>query len=310
MSTVLATTSGRRLPEPERASGIAQLVGGELHGEDLTILAVAAVHEAEASDLAYLDRGAPGRAGVLLARAAIPGRSVIVVDDPLSAMCLVLNALLPEESFVGCVHPGASVSPDAILDPGVVIGAGCVVGAGTHIFPNVVLYPRTKIGRNCRIHAGTVIGADGFRYHATQTGPLKVPHVMGVEIGDDVEIGANCTIDRGFLSNTTLGDGCKLDNMVHIGHNCALGKYVVIAAQTGVSGSCTIGDGAQIGGQVGVADHTTIGAGARIGAQSGLHGEIPAGETWLGTPALPISIMRRVYAMTKDLPAMWRSWAN
>lgn len=303
-------TAGRELPAATCASAIAQMVGGELHGEDLAIRAVAAVHEAGQADLAYLERGFPGRAGVLLARMDISGRSVIVVDDPLSAMCTVLTALLPEESFAGTVHPSASVSPDATLDPGVVIGPGCVVGAGTHLFPNVVLYAQTQIGRNCRVHAGTVIGADGFRYHATRTGPLKVPHVMGVEIGDDVEIGANCTIDRGFLSNTTIGDGCKLDNMVHVGHNCTLGKYVVIAAQTGVSGSCKIGDGVQIGGQVGVADHTTIGAGAKVGAQSGLHGEIPAGETWLGTPALPISIMRRVYAITKDLPAMWRSWGK
>ncbi len=290
------------------AIAVAALSGGALAGEDRPITGVSTVEGAGPADLAYFERGNPGAAGVLLARAPIEGRTVIVVADPLAAMCTILAASLPEPEFSGAVHPSAKVDATAVLDPGVVIGADCVVGAGTHLFPNVVLYARTRVGAGCRIHAGTVLGADGFRYHATARGPLKVPQVGGVVLGDGVETGANCTIDRGFLGDTRVGDGCKLDNMVHIGHNCTLGRFVVIAAQTGVSGSSRIGDGVLIGGQVGVADHTTIGPGARIGAQSGLHGQIPAGETWLGTPALPISVMRRVYAMTKDLPAMWRAW--
>lgn len=290
------------------ASALAALTGGVLTGEFRRVTGVKPLDRAGPDDLAYLDKGPPGDAGVLLARAPIEGRTVIVVPDPLAALCVVLDHFLPEPPFAGAVHPSAKVDPTAILDPGVVIGADCEVGAGTHLFPNVVLYARTRIGARSRVHAGSVIGADGFRYHATTRGPLKVPQAGGVVIGDDVEIGANCTIDRGFLSNTTIGPGCKLDNMVHIGHNCTLGSYVIIAAQTGVSGSSQVGDGVLIGGQVGIADHTVIGAGARIGAQSGLHGTIPPGETWLGTPALPVAVMRRVYAMTKDLPAMWAGW--
>lgn len=290
------------------AAQVAERVGGHLEGPDRAIAAVATIEAAESLDLAYLERGSPGAAGVLLSKHALPGRTVVVVPDPLAALCQLLEHWFPEPAFEGAVHPTAVVHPTVVLDPGVVVGAFCVVAEDTHLFPNVVLYPRTRIGRGCRIHAGSVIGADGFRYHATASGPLRVPQVGGVVLGDAVDIGANCTIDRGFIGDTVLGEGCKLDNLVHVGHNCTLGRYVVVAAQTGISGSVRIGDGVLIGGQVGVADHTTIGDGARIGAQSGLHGKIPAGETWLGTPALPIATMRRVYALTRDLPAMWRAW--
>jgi UDP-3-O-[3-hydroxymyristoyl] glucosamine N-acyltransferase len=290
------------------AEQVAERVGGELVGPDRAIAAVATIEAAESPDLAYLERGNPGAGGVLLAKHTLPGRTVVVVADPLAALCQLLEDWFPEPAFEGAVHPTATVHPTAVLDPGVVVGAFCVVAQDAHLFPNVVLYPRTRIGRGCRIHAGSVIGADGFRYHATARGPLRVPQVGGVVLGDAVDIGANCTIDRGFIGDTVLGDGCKLDNLVHVGHNCTLGRFVIVAAQTGISGSVRIGDGVLIGGQVGVADHTIIEDGARIGAQSGLHGTIPAGETWLGTPALPIATMRRVYALTRDLPAMWRAW--
>ncbi len=298
----------RRVIAGATAAQVAERVGGQLVGPDRAIAAVATIEAAETDDLAYLERGTPGDAGVLLAKQAIPDRTVVVVPDPLAALCGLLEDWFPEPDFAGAVHPTATVHPTAVLDPGVVVGAFCVVGEATHLYPNVVLYPRTRIGRGCRIHAGSVIGADGFRYHATARGPLRVPQVGGVVLGDHVDLGASCTIDRGFIGDTTLGDGCKLDNLVHVGHNCTLGRFVIVAAQTGISGSVRIGNGVLLGGQVGVADHTTIGDGARIGAQSGLHGTIPAGETWLGTPALPIATMRRVYALTRDLPAMWRAW--
>jgi len=291
-------------PLDTSAAAVAALTAGVLAGPDRPVAAVAPLDRAGPEALAFHERGDPGAAGVLLTRAAIPGRTCVVVADPLAALVDVLRALLPEPGWDGM----AEVHPSAVVHPGVVVAPGCVVGPETVLYPNVVLYPGTRVGARCRIHAGTVLGADGFRYHPTARGPLKVPHVGGVVLGDEVELGALCTVDRGFLDDTRLGDGCKLDDQVHVGHNCTLGRYVVVAAQTGISGSCRIGDGALLGGQVGLADHTVVGAGARIGAQSGVHGAIPAGETWLGTPALPITTMRRVYALTRDLPAMWRSW--
>ncbi len=312
-----------RLPLPISAADIAVVTGSALVGPDRAVHGIAPVLVAGPDDLAFLDRsvgrsGALGvsAAGVTLVRVALPAATSIVTSDPLAALVTLLTHLFPDEAapplapasvrFPGAfVHPSAEVG-EATLHPGVVIGAACIVGDGSVLFPHVVLYPRTRVGCGCRIHAGTVIGADGFRYHPSERGLLRVPHVAGVTIGDGVEIGPNCTIDRGFLEDTTIGAGCRLDALVHVGHNVTLGHTVVIAAQTGLSGSVRVGDGARIGGQVGVADHAEIGHGARIGAQSGVHGRIPDGEAWLGTPALPLPVMRRVYATLRHLPELWR----
>lgn len=298
----------RPLPAPLGAAALAARVGGALHGADRAVLAVAPAEAAGPDHLACWERGPRGDAGVWIARAPLPGATTVVVPDPLPAFAAVLAWAFPEPAFLGAVHPDARVHPSAVLAPGVVVGADCEVGEGTVLFPNVVLYPRTRLGARCRVHAGSVLGADGFRYHPTPRGALKVPQVGGVWVGDDVELGALCTVDRGFLGDTVVGDGCKLDDHVHVGHNVRLGRGVVIAAQTGLSGSCVVGDGVLVGGQAGLADHAVVGAGARVGAQSGVHGEIPPGETWLGTPARPIATMRRVYALTADLPQMWRDW--
>ncbi|MFZ5476243.1 MAG: UDP-3-O-(3-hydroxymyristoyl)glucosamine N-acyltransferase [Myxococcota bacterium] len=270
------------------ASEVSALVDGVLHGPDRAWARLAPLHEATGDDLAFHDRGDPGLAGVLLTRAPLPDRTCVVVADPLAAMCALVEHLHP------VTHPPRH--------PGVVVGEGCEVGEGTVLFPNVVLYPGTRVGKRCRVHAGTVIGGDGFRFHRGR----KVPHVGGVVIGDDCEIGANCTIDRGFLAPTTLGDRCRLDDQVHVGHNVRIGDDVYVAAQTGISGSVTIGSGTVIGGQVGIADHATIGRNVRIAAQSGVHGDVPDGATILGTPARPLAQMRRIYAALRYLPDLVR----
>lgn len=304
-----------RVP-PTSAAAVAAQLGASLVGPDRAILGLAPLDSAGPDDLAFLDAGSPGGAGVHLARAAIPDATTIVVPDPLAALVTLLRGWFPDEPSPeisppserfpdAFVHPSAHIG-DATIHPGCVVGAECVIGDGSLIFPNVVLYPRTRIGQRCRVHAGSVLGADGFRYHPTATGLLRVPHLAGVVLGDDVELGPACTIDRGFLEDTVLGDGCRLDAQVHVGHNVTLGRYVIIAAQTGISGSVRIGDGAVLGGQVGVADHADIGARVKIGAQSGIHGTLPPDTAWLGTPALPLSIMRRVYATMRYLPDLWR----
>lgn len=293
---------------PVSSTRLAAKLGAGHHGPEVELRRVAPLEDAGPDDLAFLDRGRPGHAGCHLARAPLDTGTTLVVADPLGAFCDLLEELFPPEPFQGAVHPTAEIGLAVTLHPGVVIGPRCVVGDHSVLYPNVVLYPGTRVGTWARIHANTTVGADGFRYHPGPRGARKVPQVGGVVIGHHVELGAGCTIDRGFLTDTVLGDGCKLDNQVHVGHNCKLGRSVIIAAQTGLSGSCVIGDGAMLGGQVGLAERTVVGTGAKVGAQSGLHGEVPPGETWLGTPALPIGVMRRVYGLTADLPAMWKAW--
>ena len=292
------------------ASEVAALVGGRLVGEDREFAGVAPVERAGEEDLAYAT-GALGAAGVLLVSEAVEGRCCVVVDDPKLAFIAVLRTLFPEARAPG-VHPGAFVDstaalgPEVVVYPGAYVGPGCEVGARTVIFPNAVLYPGTIVGADCRIHAGAVLGADGFSYHPTPQGLVKVPQVGRVRIGDGVEVGANSCIDRAFLDETVVGSGSKLDNLVQVGHNCSLGRDVILAGQAGLSGSVTLGDGVVLGGQVGVADHAVVGAGARVGAQSGVSGSLAAGGTYLGTPAWPIRETRRVWALLRRLPELWR----
>lgn len=302
------------LPHKIRASTLAEQLGLPLLGDDLWLDNVAPIEEAGPTSLSFLQtpKTVGTKPGLLISPAPIDGCSALLCPDPLLRLLPLLEAWFPEPRATYQTIDGAAVADGAVigrnvrLSPGVVVGPSCVIGEDTVLFPNVVLMHGVRVGRACRIHANSVIGADGFRYHPGPTGPLRVPQVGGVSLGDEVELGAGCTIDRGFLGDTRIGRGCKLDNQVHIAHNCQLGRFVLIAAQSGLAGSCTIGDGVQIGGQVGLADHSTVGAGARIGAQSGVHGTIPAGETWLGTPARPISVARRIYASLPQLPALLR----
>ena len=302
------------LPQKIRASTLADQLGLTLVGDDVLVENVAPIEEAGPQSLCYLQspQKLRTRPGLLLSSAPVEGCSLLLCPDPLLRLLPLLAAWFPEPQAVFRPVEGAWVAEGAVigrgvqLSPGVVVGPGCTIGEDTILFPNVVLMHGVRLGRACRIHANSVIGADGFRYHPGPTGPLRVPQVGGVRLGDEVELGAACTIDRGFLGDTRIGHGCKLDNQVHVAHNCDVGRFVLVAAQTGLAGSCRVGDGVMIGGQVGLADHSVIGAGARIGAQSGVHGEVPAGETYLGTPARPISVMRRIYASLPELPALLR----
>lgn len=191
------------------------------------------------------------------------------------------------------IEADAVIGSDTTIESGAVIGAGSRIGNDCHLYPRVVLYPGTELGNRVIVHAGAVLGADGFGYVPDSTSGeyIQFPQQGRLVIEDDVEIGANTTIDRGALEETRIARGTKLDNLVHVGHNVSIGRNVVIAAQTGVSGSSSIGDNAIVGGQVGIADHVQIGPGAILGAQAGIpsrkriHGP---GIVFWGTPARPI----------------------
>jgi UDP-3-O-[3-hydroxymyristoyl] glucosamine N-acyltransferase len=199
------------------------------------------------------------------------------------------------------VADGARLGAGCVLHAGVHVGEGCVLGPECELFPGVVLYPGVRLGARVRLHAGSVIGADGFGYEPPRAPGgtwSKIPHVGTVEIGDDVEVGALCTIDRARFGVTRLEAGVKLDNLVHVAHNCTIGAGSMIAAQAGLAGSTQVGRGVLVGGQVGTAGHMSIGDGARIGGQTGLIGDVEPGVELWGTPARP---RREVLKETAEL---------
>jgi UDP-3-O-[3-hydroxymyristoyl] glucosamine N-acyltransferase len=236
--------------------------------------------------------------------------AVIEVADPLSAFLTVFQHLhvTKIEPPVGIdpravVHPMARLGPDVAigafavvgentvlgsrcrLHPGVVIGAHCTVGDDVIIYPNAVVYDGCRLGSRVIVHANAVIGADGFGYRQHQGRHVKVPQLAGVEIGDDVEIGAATCIDRGTFTPTRIGSGTKIDNLVQIAHNCTIGEHNLFAAQTGLAGSCSTGEYVVFAGQAGVADHVHLGAGTLVGAKAGVIEDAPPGSRLHGIPA-------------------------
>jgi UDP-3-O-[3-hydroxymyristoyl] glucosamine N-acyltransferase len=264
------------------------------------------------------------------ADAAPAGVAALVVKEPYRAYVAVARALFesalkPAALFGGkgiasgaAVHPEAHLEDGVVADPGAVIGPRAEIGAGTLIGANAVIGADVRVGRECSIgagvtiqhaligdrvviHPGARIGQDGFGYLPGKAGHLKVPQVGRVIIQDDVEIGANTTVDRGANRDTMIGEGSKIDNLVQIAHNVSIGRHCLIAGQAGISGSCTLGDYVMLGGQAGLADHLTLGDGAQIAARSGLMHDVPAGETWAGAPAKPIREFFREVAALKRL---------
>lgn len=259
-----------------------------------------------------------------LAGQAATNAQLLLCDDPQLAYIRTAQRLyLPEQAARG-ISPAAHVDKSAQLAPGVSVAHGAVIGPGveigedTIIGANTVIGAGVRIGRGCRIadqvslsyclvgnavtiHSGARIGQDGFGYIPAPEGLAKMPQLGLVVIGDEVEIGANTTIDRGAGDDTTIGFGTKIDNLVQIGHNCRIGRFCIICAQCGISGSVTLGDGVVLGGSVGVADQISIGDGARIAAGSGLMKDVPAKAVQAGSPAVDIHVWRRQFVMLRKL---------
>lgn len=265
----------------------------------------------------YFEAAAQSKAGCIIALpefSAADGQTVLESPQPRAHFGRALTLLYPARRLQPGVHASAQIDPGAQVDPAaeigpfvtigsgtrvgarVRIGAGCSIGSdveigdGCVLHPRVSVYERVRIGAGCVIHSGAVLGADGFGFELAGAAYQKVPQVGEVRIGRDVEIGANTCIDRATLGATEIGDGTKLDNMVHIAHNCRIGRHVVIAAQTGLAGGVTIGDYAVVGGQVGVGDKARIEARAVIGSGAGILTSkiVRAGEPVWGTPARPL----------------------
>lgn len=303
---------------------VAELTGGTVEGDRaFRIRDLLPLDQAGPQDLGFLaDRRylaglAESRAGALLvAESLLPlpageSRPAVVVSRPHLALAALVEHLHPELPPEPGIHPtavlgrgvrlgrGVTIGPyavveaDALLEDGVVlgphvvVGKGARVGRGSRLHPHVVLYPGVEVGCGVILHAGVRVGVDGFGYAPGPGGHRKVPQVGGCVIGDHVEIGANSCIDRGSIGRTEVGEGAKLDNLVHLGHNVRVGPRALLVAQVGVAGSSRIGEGAMLGGQAGISGHLEVGAGARVGAQGGVISDVPPGATVSGYPARP-----------------------
>jgi UDP-3-O-[3-hydroxymyristoyl] glucosamine N-acyltransferase len=293
---------------------------------DCVVSGIATIEQAQPSDLVFIDspkysdRLAATRGGVCLTTERLAERApaslcVLHTPNPFRDFVVVARKLYPESlrprstfetqgvAEGATVHPTAEIEDGVTIDSGAVVGPRAAIGAGTVIGATAVIGPDVQIGRDCSVgpgasvvhaligdgvilHAGCRIGQDGYRYHPSANGHVKVPQLGRVIIQDNVEIGANSAVDRGGIGDTVIGEGTKIDNLVQIAHNCRIGRHCLITGGCGLAGSVVLGDFVMLGGQTGVADHLTIGDGAIVGAKSGVLRSIPAGEQWFGYPAM------------------------
>ncbi len=328
--------------EPIAMSELVRLVSGQLFGDGENLIhGIATLDVARSNEITLVDHAdrvgafhsSPASAAVVPLDFPACEKPTIAVADVHAAFAKLVNHFHPprERSRTGVspgawvsytakiaddvdVHPGASVGEDVVIGrgstihAGVRIMAGCTIGSNTTIFPNAVLYEDTRLGDRVIIHAGAVLGAFGFGYRQVEGSHQLSAQLGHVEIGDDVEIGANATIDRGTYGATYIGNGTKIDNLVQIAHNCRLGKNNLICAQVGIAGSSTTGDRVVMAGQVGVRDHVHVGEGAVICSMAGVANHVSDGEVMLGQPATELRRQKLQLAAIAKLPEMRREF--
>jgi UDP-3-O-[3-hydroxymyristoyl] glucosamine N-acyltransferase len=326
-------------------SELAAHVQGRVIGDGgIVIRTLAAIEEAGPGEITflanpryqrYLDRCAASAVivgpGVVKEAPPGAGKSYLEAPNPYLAFAKILQLFHPEPAGDQQISPLATIDGSARVDekvtvyPNVFVGAGASVGRGTILYPGVfvgegvhvgrhcVLHPHVVVREGCRLgdrvvlHAGVVIGSDGFGYAREGDKRVKIPQIGIVEIEDDVEIGANTTVDRATLGRTVIGRGAKIDNLVQIAHNVSIGEHSVVAAQAGIAGSTRVGRAVTLAGQVGVVNHVTIGDGATVGPQSGVAQSVPAGAVLSsGLPAAPHHEWLKVMVLLPQLPKLWR----
>jgi UDP-3-O-[3-hydroxymyristoyl] glucosamine N-acyltransferase len=322
---------------------IAAFLGGTVNGDDSVVIErIREIGEAGPGDITfianekYLKMLESTRASAVIVGPGVvcKGKNLVAVDLPYSSLGKLLEWYYPEKDETWGVHPeahiedGARVSPEAsvypgvfvatgaridkgaVLYPGVFIGKDAVVGQDSVLYPGVTVYRRCLIGNRVILHAGVIIGADGFGFALPGSNNRKIPQVGYVQIDDDVEVGANSTVDRGALGRTWIQKGVKIDNLVQIAHNVVIGEYSVIAAQTGIAGSAQLGKGAVIGGQVGIVGHIKIGNGVMAAARAGITKNVPPGQIVAGAPHQPHRQWLKMEASLQKLPELRKTVAN
>lgn len=318
---------------------LADQVGGQVVGQsDLIITGARSLEQAGPGDISFVENERhSGRLAHTRASAVVVSpdlyvgeRTAIRVADPLTAFVQIAQGFLPRfnqppgidpRAFVhpsSQVHASSTIQAFASIGPNAVIGKECVIHSGVSVgahsrvgdevilFSNVVLYDRTVVGDRVVIHANSVIGADGFGYRFQGGRHVKVPQMGHVEIGNDVEIGAGSTIDRGTFDPTFIGEGTKIDNLVMVAHNCRIGRHNLLISQVGIAGSCRTGDYVIVAGQAGLADHVTVGDGVIVGSQAGVFRDVGSGEKVLGSPAISERTQKRIFVCLDKLPEVCR----
>ncbi|WP_289862840.1 UDP-3-O-(3-hydroxymyristoyl)glucosamine N-acyltransferase [uncultured Duncaniella sp.] len=324
------------------ASQLAAIVNGTVEGdENVKVSTFARIEEGHSGALSFLANPkythhiySTDSSVVLVKKDFTPEHPVkatlIRVDDPYATVAHLLEMVtqmskvekagietpsfisegvdVPEDAYVGAfayIGKGVKLAPGVKIYPQVYIGDGCEVGEGSVLYAGVKIYAGCKVGKRCIIHSGAVIGADGFGFAPVDGGYEKIPQTGNVEIEDDVEIGANTTIDRAMMGATRIGRGVKLDNLIQIAHNCSVGEHTVMAAQAGVAGSAKIGAHCMVGGQVGFVGHISIADGTQIGAQSGVSKPTKPGDRVMGSPAVDMGEYARGLVYAKKLGSLY-----
>ena len=320
-----------------RLGDLARWVGGRVQGDPgRPIAGVATLERAGPDDLAFLTnvkyRGQAERtrAGAILAAPGVevPGHDLLLVDEPYLALAEILDRMHPTARPAAGISPdarvastatvgrgvsvdafavvgdGATVGERAVVGAGAYVGAGCTVGPETTLHPRVVLYPRTEVGARCIVHAGAVLGADGFGFATSGGVHRKVPQLGRVVVEDDVEIGANTTVDRGMLGETRIGRGSKLDDLVMIAHGVVVGPGALLAAQAGIAGSTRAGRNLTMAGQAGVIGHLTLGDGVIVAAKAAVFQDLEPGAFVAGIPAVDHRIWKRSLSLVRRLSDM------
>ena len=315
---------------PLSASDLADAIGAVVSGDGaVSVGSGAEPAAAGGDDVCFFTKAPSGPVSLNAAAAIVPDEAagaqlsgvaaVLVCANPKAAFARAMGLLAAVRGHNGdrLIHPDAQIAEDARIGPGAVIGQDAVIETRAEIGPRAVIGPgvvigaHTRIGagasvqcaligQRCEIYAGAVLGEAGFGLAPDGEALIAIPHIGRVVVEDDVTIGANSTVDRGMLGDTRLGRNCRIDNLCHVAHNVQVGPFAVMAAFAGISGSVTVGAGAQFGGRVGVADHLTIGEGARLAADAAVMRDVPAGETWAGSPAQPIQRFMRETAWLRQ----------
>jgi UDP-3-O-[3-hydroxymyristoyl] glucosamine N-acyltransferase len=309
-----------KFPQPVSIKWIAELINAETIGDTASqAYGINEIHKVEVGDLCFVDH--PKYYDTCLNSAAthiiintkdvtIPGgKNLLVVAEPFEAYLKIVNHFRPFNPAKDLQNTNAVVGKDTVIMPNVFIGKGVKIGDNCIIHPNVTLMDYTEIGDNVIIQSGTVIGSDAFYYNTKKNRDVwykKMQSCGNVIIEDNVEIGANCTIDRGVTASTRVGKGTKMDNLVHIGHDTNVGQNCLFAAQVGIAGACIIEEGVVLWGQVGVSKTLTIGANAIVNAQSGVPSSLKGNKTYFGYPAVEAQIKMKELVWIKRIPEIWK----